>query len=239
MKPLSTLLGVVTGAMVTTLGIGSAADAADFSFRGTFAQDDDVQLFDFSVLTESTVTLRTYSYAGGTQADGTVIAAGGFDPILTLFDANGDRITDNDDDPLRTITSDPVTGQVYDSLIELVLAAGNYKVALTQFDNFVNGNNLADGFNQTGNSNFTSEFSRCTTDSMFCDFTGNLRTNEWAFDALGVLPLLEPDAIPLLEPDEIPISEPDEIPTQVPEPTTTLAFALAGLGAIVQRRRKQ
>ncbi len=68
---------------------GALAAPQDFSFRGTFGADDEVALFDFTANGASTVTLRTYSYAGGTQADGTPIAAGGFDPILTHFDGTG------------------------------------------------------------------------------------------------------------------------------------------------------
>ncbi|ESA34497.1 pep-cterm exosortase interaction domain-containing protein [Leptolyngbya sp. Heron Island J] len=246
MKPLSTLLGVVTGAMVITLN--STAFAADFSLRGTFAQDDDVHLFNFRVETASTVTLRTYSYAGGTQADGTVIAAGGFDPILSLFDGTGTLITFGDDDETDTVAQDPTTGQAYDSLIEVLLGAGTYTLALTQYNNFSNTNNLADGFRQAGNGNFTSNFSRCTTDRPFCDFTGDIRSNEWAFDALGVLPLREDDdddKPPVVQPPEPPIVQPPEPPVQpgdnpaqVPEPMTTVAFALVGLGALLHRRKK-
>lgn len=239
MKPLSVLMGVIIGAIVTTLG--SAASAADFSLRGSFAQDDDVQLFDFSVDIESTVTLRTYSYAGGTQADGTVVAAGGFDPVLTLYDGNGQFVASNDDDAFGVAAQDPSTGQRYDSLLEMVLAAGNYTVALTQFGNFTNTVNLSDGFRQEGNGNYTLNFSRCT-DSPFCDFTGTLRTNKWAFDALGVQPLREADEDepPVIDkPDEDP-DEPDEDPdpAQVPEPGTTAALIVAGLGALAYRRRK-
>ena len=255
MKPLSTLLGVVTGAIVITLN--SAALAADLSLRGTFAQDDDVHLFDFRVETESTVTLRTYSYAGGTQADGTVIEAGGFDPILSLFDSTGTLIAIGDDDETGTVAQDPTTSQAYDSLIEVLLGAGTYTLALTQYNNFSNTTNLADGFRQTGNGNFTSSFSRCTTDSPFCDFTGDIRTNEWAFDALGVLPLLEdddddkppvvqppeppivqPPEPPIVQPPEPPIVQPGDDPATVPEPTATVAFALVGLGALLHRRKK-
>jgi hypothetical protein len=73
----------------------------NFSFTGTFGADDDVQLFSFTTDGSSTVTLRSYSYAGGTQADGNVMSHGGFDPGMTLFDATGLRIgkdDDNDDD---------------------------------------------------------------------------------------------------------------------------------------------
>ena len=232
MKPLSALSGVVTGAMVTTVGM-SAALAVDFSFRGTFAQDDDVHLFNFSVATESTVTLRTYSYAGGTQADGTVIDAGGFDPILSLFNADGDLIFLSDDDESGTAAVDSTTGQTYDSFLEIDLLAGEYTLALTQYGNFSNTTNLGDGFSQTGNSNYTSNFSRCTTESTFCDFTGDLRTNEWAFDAIGVTPISEPDGP---DPDKEPPVDP---PAKVPEPTTTAALALVGLGALVKCRRQK
>ncbi|MEM8610854.1 MAG: DVUA0089 family protein [Cyanobacteria bacterium P01_H01_bin.105] len=228
MKPLSAVLGVVTGAMVATLS--NAALAADFSFRGTFAQDDDIHLFDFSVTQESTVTFRTYSYGGGTQADGTVIAAGGFDPILSLFDANGTLIGLSDDDESGRVAADPTTGQTYDSLLDIMLGIGDYTIALTQYGNFTNTTNLADGFRHTGNGNFTSDLSSCTTDSLFCDFTGDVRTNQWAFDALGIVPLREPDeGKPPVKPSN---------PTQVPEPATTVAFALAGFGALFSRKKK-
>ena len=248
MKPLSALVGMVTGAVVTTLGISGTANAADFSLRGAFAQDADVHLFDFSVVTESTVTLRTYSYGGGIQADGTVIAAGGFDPVLTLFDSDGNRLFFNDDDDTGSVSSDPVTTQAYDSFLEGILSAGNYTLALTQYGNFSLGTTLADGFSRTGN--FTGDtFSRCEAGSSFCDFTGNIRTNEWAFDALGVLPLKEADEIKPDPKPEDPIGNdnpppvlpnpPIDNPTQVPEPTTTAAFVLAGLGTMVKSRRKK
>ena len=56
--------------------------ATNLSFTGTFTHDDNVQLFTFVVGAPSTVTLRTWSYAGGVNAAGATIARGGFDPIL-------------------------------------------------------------------------------------------------------------------------------------------------------------
>ena len=227
MKSLSAVLGVVTGVMVAALG--NAAFAADFSLGGTFEQDDDVFLYDFSVTEDTTVTLITYSYGGGTQADGTTVEAGGFDPILSLFNENGTLIGLSDDDESGTVAADPTTGQTYDSLIEIMLAAGDYTVALTQYGNFSNTTNLDDGFRETGNSNFTSDLDTCTTDSLFCDFTGDVRTNQWAFDVLGVAPLQGPDiGQPPVKPSN---------PTQVPEPTTAAAFALVGLGGLVSRKK--
>ena len=242
MKPLSALMGVVTGAMVTTFGMSGTANAADFSLNGTFAQDADVYQFDFSVATESTVTLRTYSYAGGTQADGTVVAAGGFDPVLTLFDGDGNKLFFNDDDNTNTVDRDPTTDKAYDSFLQGVLAMGNYTVTLTQYGNVSAGTTLADGFSRTGN--FTGDvFSRCEAGSAFCDFTGNSRSNQWAFDALGVEPIQAPPVTepPVTEPPVIepPIVEPPVAPpTQVPEPATAATFVLMGLGALLHRRRQ-
>ncbi len=92
----STLFRVAAVAVAVGLYAGSA-QAANVSFTGSFATDDAVQLFNFSVGAPSSVTLRTYSYAGGVQANGNVVSAGGFDPILALFNSTGHLITQNDD----------------------------------------------------------------------------------------------------------------------------------------------
>jgi hypothetical protein len=75
----------VLAALAAMVLVSTPAAAADFSFTGNFTQDDNVQLFNFVVGAPSSVTLRTWSYAGGTNAAGTTIARGGFDPILALF----------------------------------------------------------------------------------------------------------------------------------------------------------
>ncbi|NJM77512.1 MAG: hypothetical protein HC852_19180 [Acaryochloridaceae cyanobacterium RU_4_10] len=168
------------------LGFASAANAADFSFRGNFPADDTVQFFNFTVNTGSDITLSSLSYAGGTQADGTVIPAGGFDPILSLFDAStGARIGQNDDDQSvpRRVGTDPVTGQTYDTFLQTFVNPGQYTVAVSQFDNFA-GENLSDPFPNAGQRNFTATFG-CSA-GQFCDATGDSRTNSWAFDILNV-----------------------------------------------------
>ena len=88
-----------------------------------------------------------HSYAGGTNADGVAIAAGGFDPVLTLFDSSGVLVDQNDDNP-NTPTGDPNTGAAYDSFLQVTLDAGSYTVAVSQYDNFAIGPNLSDGFRQ-------------------------------------------------------------------------------------------
>jgi hypothetical protein len=87
---------IAVAALLSGLG-GSLASADNFSFTGSFVNDNDVQLFNFTVGAPSLVTLLTYSYAGGTNSAGASIARGGFDPILALFDSNGVFIDQNDD----------------------------------------------------------------------------------------------------------------------------------------------
>jgi hypothetical protein len=85
------------------------SQAADFSFMGNFTEDDEVQLFNFTVGSTSDVTLRSYSYAGGINAAGQTIARGGFDPILALFNSSGLRIGEQDDAECGEVPEDSVT----------------------------------------------------------------------------------------------------------------------------------
>jgi len=173
----------VVGAIVATICVGSRAAKADsFSFTGSFAGDSDVQLFNFSVGTTSSVTLLTYSYAGGTNAAGTVIPRGGFDPILALFDSSGARINQNDDGG-SNVPADSVTGAHFDTFLQSTLAPGNYTVSVMQYNNFANGPNLSNGFSAAG-STFTSIFN--CSNGQFCDVNANNRNNHWAFDILNV-----------------------------------------------------
>jgi hypothetical protein len=174
----------LTALAIGVLGITSSAKAADFSFRGNFPADDTVQFFNFTVNAGSDITLRSLSYAGGTQADGTVISRGGFDPILSLFDVStGTRIGQNDDGNSSNVGIDPVTGQTYDTFLQTFVDPGQYTVAVSQYDNFA-GENLSDPFPNAGQRNFTARFS-CSA-GQFCDATGDSRTNFWAVDILNV-----------------------------------------------------
>lgn len=208
---------VLAAATVAAL-LSTTASAATFSFRGNFSSDDDVQLLNFSVGATSTVRLQSFSYAGGTQADGTVISAGGFDPILALFDGSGVYIDEQDD--ADSAPADPTTGASYDVDFTSVLGTGSYTVSIMQYDNFAIGPNLRDGFQRTGEGNFTSL--DCSA-NMFCDTAGDARTSFWAFDISGV------------EQAEI------EIPAPVPLPASAplLLGGLLGLVRLDRRRRRQ
>lgn len=140
----------------------------NFSFAGTLPNANSVKFFDFTVASTSTVTLRSWSYAGGVNAAGTSITSGGFDPMLTLFAMpSGAYVYDQDDadDDGEIVPVDLSTGNAYDVLLPILLGPGDYRVALTAYDNAAEGD-LADGFSGDG------------------DFDG--RTNAFAFDILNV-----------------------------------------------------
>ena len=185
-------------ALILSLIAGSLATAADFSFSGSLAADNDIQLFRFSLASTNSITLRTYSYAGGTNQLGAAVPRGGFDPVLALFDSTGTLINE-DDDGYANVPADSVTGQHWDSYIQTTLAAGTYIVSLTQYENFPNGPTLSDGFSRTGQPKFTSAFG-CSNGG-FCDRTADNRTANWQMeilDTVSATAVPEPNAPALL-----------------------------------------
>lgn len=155
------LLAFAAAALVST-----HAAAADFSFTGNFARDNDRAEVAFTLDAAGDVTIRSLGFSGGVNAAGTAIDAGGFDPILSLYDANGTLVVDNDD--ADATTSDP--------LLALALDAGTYRVFLTQYNNF-GPLSLPGAFAFDGEPDFRGGF---------VDFFGNQRTSAYAFDILGV-----------------------------------------------------
>ena len=210
--------------LIAGLLLSSASAAADFSFLGTFSEDDDVQVFSFNVGATSNVTLRSLGYAGGVNSTGLTIPRGGFDTILALFNGSGTLIDSNDDGGPGTVPADAGTGQNWDAYLQTTLVPGNYQVSVMQFDNFANGPNLSNGFFREGSGNFTADFG-CGGPA-FCDISGvtpfDQRNNQWAFDVLNVNSATGSGPVPA-----------------IPEPET-YAMLIAGLGLLgfVTRRRK-
>jgi len=136
-------------------------ESKNFSYTGNLTNDDSVQLFNLSIKEASTVSIRTWSYAGGKNAHGELIPAGGFDPILTIFDADGNYLDESHD-----IDTD---NEEYDALLSKDLVAGNYIVALTQYPNAAVLTTLKNAFIEgSGESKF------------------NGRNNQWALDIKNV-----------------------------------------------------
>src|SRR5206468_2902174 len=125
------------------LSIGVAA-AGNFSYTGAFSQDDQLEVFLFTAPSASTV-VRTWSYAGGINDAGQVILPGGFDPVLTVFDATGGLVAssallDSNNDGAG-VDTDPATGNAFDSflVLNLLTPGSTYALILSQNDNFANG----------------------------------------------------------------------------------------------------
>jgi hypothetical protein len=149
-------------ALAVLLLFGPFAQASDFSFTGTFTYDTDLQYFTFTLNNPtSDVTLRTWSYAGGTNAAGQAIPSGGFEPELNIYEADGTQMNPGmsgpctvplTGNPVANLTPDPVSGACADvyypttnSFPGGVWAAGTYIVVLSTFANGGVGN-LSDGF---------------------------------------------------------------------------------------------
>lgn len=74
-----------------SLASGSRADST--SFTGTLSTPESVFTTVFTLNKSSNVDLQTWGFGGGTNAAGTVIPAGGFDPLLALFSGTGSTAT--------------------------------------------------------------------------------------------------------------------------------------------------
>ena len=124
------------------------------------------------------VTIFTLSYAGGANAAGQAIPAGGFDTMLSLFDGTGLLIGLNDNGD-ASVPADPVTGNHWDAYLFMPsLAPDIYTLAITHADNGAFGPTLADGFLRAGSGNFSGGF---------IDLSGNQRQAYWAADVIGDL----------------------------------------------------
>lgn len=103
----------------------------------------------FSVASPTELTFRSYSYAGGTNIAGQAITAGGFDPIISVFDQGGNLVFFQDDGPLA-VPVDPATGADFDFHVQQFLQPGDYQAIVTAFENFPAGTTLQDGFTEGG-----------------------------------------------------------------------------------------
>jgi hypothetical protein len=143
-----------------------------YSFTGTLSSPEGVFETTFNLTAADTVTIQTWGFGGGTNAMGQVIPAGGFDPLIALFDgpvATATIATDGSGNPLADadnllnapwsyVGNCPPAGTVAigtdndcgDDFMQVALGAGTYTLVLTDanyipnavFDN----GSLAEGF---------------------------------------------------------------------------------------------
>jgi hypothetical protein len=179
----------VLGKVAALLSIMTiASPAATILFQGTFSTDDQVELLQFTLNSDSVVTIQSYGYGGGT-ANATIIPAGGFAPNVTIFTLLGTdyvQATSDTGGHCGTTQTDPVTGNCDDPYIQTLLSAGTYYLGLSVYDNLPSTGNLADGYQQTGNPGFTCAEGGLT--GQFCDVTDALfrpRTGNWALTIEG------------------------------------------------------
>ena len=191
---------LLDGALLFTLAIVPVFGAPLSLFQGTFATDNQVALFTITADTSETITIETYSYAGGT-VNATSIPAGGFAPTSFLFDNAGNVLTLTNGS-CGQVGRDPTTGNCDDIFFQDTLGPGTFTLALAVDDNNPVDTSLADGFVQDANPGFTCQ--EAGTSGSFCDLTtalGTSRTGNYAISISGadsVVNLPEPSSMLLL-----------------------------------------
>jgi len=199
MARISTLLclALLAATLAATPPPATASTIAT-SYTGSFTQDDEMQLFPLHLGLPAQVTLVSFGYAGGTNAAGQAIPRGGFDSVLALFNAAGALLAQNDDGGFN-VPTETLTGTTFDAYLSRNLAAGDYFIALAQFDNLALGPLLSSGFARTGGASFTTSFGCLDAQPKFNDVSGLPgcgRTGNWAFDVQVEAP--EPASMALL-----------------------------------------
>ena len=203
LAPLACIVALAGPALASPPPMTAHIVGTTASYTGTFANDADQREFFFTLGSAGSVTIRTFSYAGGTNGAGATIPAGGFDPTLTVYDASGTTLLVNQDGGCGLVGKDPVTSSCWDAYISSMLPAGTYRVLLTQSSNLPAGPALSDSFIYNPNnlfnasdlvngialppfgglSNFTQPPGNAT--GGFWDFFPNQRTASFALDIVG------------------------------------------------------
>ncbi len=167
---------VVVALLCTTALAGS-----DYDFSGNFVYDNDIVRINFALYGESDVTIFSSSWIDG-----------GFDPVLTIWDASGNFITQqNDGHYVGSTMSNGVSYDhgTWDTHWTEHLTAGDYIATITQYSNFASGTTLAEGFGRGDNTNFTFDLGYGVQPYFNgrWGFDGlDARTSDWAFHFVNV-----------------------------------------------------
>lgn len=192
-------LSVLFFAVMMSLSSNVLAIPADFDFSGIFTHDDDVVLLNFSVGSDSTITIFSSSWGNDQGSDG-YVAGGGFDPILAIWDNGGNLIAEQDD--AGNVGSTQSNGVAYthgawDSFYDVFLTAGSYTASIAQFSNFAVSTLLSDGFIFDGNPAFTFDQGYGTAPLFNGVWTDDdTRTGDWVFHILNVESASQVSSVP-------------------------------------------
>ncbi len=167
-----------------TMALASAQSVGATTLTGSFSSDD--QLVELTWTTPVATTLAAYT---------TSYASGGFVPVISLFDQpTGNYITFDGGDASCSngIIKDPATGMCDDAYLSQRVAAGSYRVVLSEFYNLPNGN-FGDGFSEAGAGNFTA--GACNASGAFWQVDVNPcieRTGHYSLHVNSATPVPEP-----------------------------------------------
>jgi hypothetical protein len=179
------------GIFVFGLLVTGCTFADTVSHTGTLSSAEDTWETNVMLSVAGTLTLQTWGFGGGTNAAGTAIPAGGFDPFAGVFDSSGDLIQGTSDvlsnytsftgcPPAGLVTIGSVPGNCGDVAMSLPLAAGTYTVLLSDAEYIPNAifdspsyGNLSEGF-----TDFTAGVFQTCADLNDC----NNDSANWALD---------------------------------------------------------
>lgn len=116
-------LSALCGLLALCSAITLKASADTFTQSGTIATDNTVVQIPFATATVQTYEFTTTSYA-----------TGGFDPVLSLFNADGTLFTGYMNNPANSASNGGSDADLID-----VLGPGSYILALTEFPNYSSG----------------------------------------------------------------------------------------------------
>jgi hypothetical protein len=145
-----------TDATVTDCGTGCTLNPSS-NTDGDYAQWA-AAVYTFPVYSTTTMEAVTYSYGGGTSLTGAMVASGGLEPYLSLFDSNGNFLASTYYGTTCPPGANSVGSNCYDVLLNGgTLTPGTYQIALTAWmnqslaENLGGSLHLSDGFTGLGN----------------------------------------------------------------------------------------